>query len=53
MYDVDAEKLLKLKGVIELDSKTTFDHKREEQEHYLSIASSFLQNSLNSEEVDR
>ncbi len=52
MMIIDAERLLRLKGVIESDGKIVFDHRKEEQEHILSIASSYLLDSLNNEQVE-
>ena len=41
---VDAEKLLKIKGILEPtpDAQKVFDTKKEELEHYLAVGSSYL-----------
>jgi hypothetical protein len=51
---LDAEKLLRIKGVIEpLQTPTMgFDTKKEELEHELSVGSSYLLDSLNSDKVE-
>jgi len=42
---IDAEKLLKMKGVIELSAASkTFETKKEQAEHELSVGSSYLHN---------
>jgi len=44
-YCLDAEKLLKMKGVIELSAPSkTFETKKEQAEHELSVGSSYLHN---------
>jgi hypothetical protein len=43
---------MRIKGVIDLPASAKFENKREEQEYQLSVGSSYLQNQLNSEEVD-
>ena len=49
------EKLLKLRGILEPtgpDGKA-FDSKKEENDYILSVGSNYLQNGLNSDEVDK
>jgi hypothetical protein len=43
-----------MKGILDIPSSTgkAFENKKEEQENELSVGSSYLQNSLNTEEVD-
>jgi hypothetical protein len=49
---IDAEKLLKIKGVIELGAATKiFEIKKDQAEFELSVGSSYLQNQLNVEEL--
>lgn len=52
---VDAEKVLKMKGVIESTGAPgkTFENKKEELEYELSLGSSFLLDQLNGEEVSQ
>lgn len=54
-YFIDVEKLMKIKGILEptLGDHHTFETKKEEAEHYLSVGSSYLQDSLNNDEVNR
>ncbi len=42
--------MLRIKGVIEV---TAFENKKDEEEYYHSVGSSYLQDALNSEEVDK
>lgn len=46
---IDAEKLLKLKGILE--PAGSFQNHAEQQEHELSVGSSYLLDQLNNEEV--
>jgi hypothetical protein len=48
---IDAEKLLKIKGVIDLGATKSFDIKKDQTEFELSVGSSYLQNQLNVEEL--
>lgn len=47
---IDVEKILRMKGVIENSGK--FEIRKEEVEYELSVGSSYLQDNLNSEEVE-
>jgi hypothetical protein len=50
---IDAEKLLRMKGLVEVPAGKGFENKKEEEEFVHSVGSSFLQDGLNHEEVDR
>jgi hypothetical protein len=51
--NLDAEKLLRMKGLVEVPVGKGFENKKEEEEFVHSVGSSFLQDGLNHEEVDR
>jgi hypothetical protein len=51
--NIDAEKLLRMKGLVEVPAGKGFENKKEEEEFVHSVGSSFLQDGLNHEEVDR
>jgi hypothetical protein len=54
MYVIDAEKLLRIKGVLEplATPNKGFETKKEELEHELSVGSSYLIDSLNNDKVE-
>jgi hypothetical protein len=49
---IDAEKLLRMKGIIENPAGKAFENKKEELEYELSVGSSYLQDQLRAEDVD-
>jgi hypothetical protein len=52
VYFIDAEKILQMKGLIDVIAGKSFENKKEEDEYMHSVGSSYLQESLNNEEVD-
>jgi hypothetical protein len=50
---IDAEKLLRMKGLVEVPIGKGFESKKDEEEYVHSVGSSFLQDALKHEEVDR
>jgi len=49
---IDAEKILRMKGIIENPVGKAFENKKEELEYELSVGSSYLQDQLRAEDVD-
>jgi hypothetical protein len=50
---IDAEKVLRMKGLIDIVAGKAFENKKEEEEWVHSVGSSYLQDALNSDEVDQ
>ena len=50
---IDAEKLLRMKGLVEVPAGKGFESKKDDEEYVHSVGSSFLQDALKHEEVDR